>query len=151
MRHAKKRHKLGRTHSHRSATLAALAAALILHKRISTTLAKARAARVFVEPLITRARTDTTHNRRTVFSRLRDKYATTELFTEVAEAVGERAGGYTRIVRLGPRSGDGAEMAVLELVDFNESQVERYGARRRTRRGRRRRRRRRSAEAATEE
>ena len=137
MRHAKKRHKLGRTHSHRSATLAAIASALILHKRIRTTLAKAKAARVFVEPLITRARLDTMHNRRTVFSRLRDKYATTELFTEVAEAVGDRAGGYTRIVRMGPRGGDGAEMAVLELVDFNDSEVETYGARRRTRRGRR--------------
>ena len=139
MRHAKKRHKLGRTRAHRKALLASLASALVLHKRIRTTLAKAKATQVFVEPLITRARKDTPHNRRTVFGRLRDKHATTELFTGVAEAVGERPGGYTRVMRMGPRSGDGAEMALLELVDFNDSEVETYRAYRRTRRGRRRR------------
>lgn len=139
MRHGKKRHKLGRTRAHRKATLAALASALIKHKRIRTTVAKAKAMRSFVEPLITRSLTDSTHNRRHVFSRLRDKIAVTELFGEVADAVGSRKGGYTRIVRLGQRSGDGAEMAMIELVDYNESVVETpRPRRRRTRRGRRR-------------
>lgn len=147
MRHARKRHKLGRTSAHRKATLAALSGALILHKRIRTTLAKARATRIFVEPLITRSKEDTTHNRRSVFRHLRDKHATAELFSEVAERVGDRPGGYTRIVKLGQRSGDGAEMAVLELVDFNDSVVER----RRTRRRRTRRGGRRSAPAPREE
>ena len=135
MRHAKKGFKLGRTRAHRMATLAALSNALIANKRIRTTLTKARATRIFVEPLITRSKEDTTHNRRTVFSRLRNKYATTELFSDIAERVGERPGGYTRIVKLGQRSGDGAEMAALELVDYNDSVVEAPGdQRRRTRR-----------------
>lgn len=139
MRHAKRGFKLGRTSAHRKATLAALAGALIEHKQIRTTLTKAKAARRFIEPLITRAREDSTHNRRLVFSYLRNKYAVTELFDEVAERVGERPGGYTRIVRLGPRKGDGAEMAIIELVDYNESEpVDTSRKRRRTRRGSRR-------------
>ena len=140
MRHAKKGYKLGRTQAHRKATLAALSVALIKHKRIQTTITKAKAMRPFVEPLVARARVDTTHNRRTVFGRLRDKQAVTTLFGEIADAVGDRPGGYLRIVRLGQRSGDGAEMAMVELVDYNESVVvDPKAARRRTRRGRRRR------------
>ena len=139
MRHGKRGFKLGRTAAHRKATLAALSAALIEHKQIRTTLTKAKAARQFIEPLITRALDDTTHNRRLVFRYLRNKYAVTELFGEVAERVGDRSGGYTRIVRLGPRKGDGAEMAVIELVDYNESEPEdTTKKRRRTRRGSRR-------------
>ncbi len=138
MRHGKKGYKLGRTRAHRKATLAALSNALIKHKRIRTTITKAKAMRSFVEPLITRSRSDTMHNRREVFSQLRDKTAVTELFVEVAEAVGSRNGGYTRIVKLGQRSGDGAEVAMIELVDYNESSVETPKTRRRrTRRGRR--------------
>ena len=140
MRHTKRGYKLGRTASHRKATLSALVGALIRHKQIRTTLTKAKAARQFVEPLITRAREDTTHNRRLVFSHLQDKYAVTELFDEVAERVGDRPGGYTRIIKLGPRKGDGAEMAFMELVDYNESEaVVTRRRRRRTRRGTRRR------------
>ncbi len=140
MRHAKKGYKLSRTASHRKATLAALSGALIRHKRITTTLTKAKALRIYVEPLITRARADTTHNRREVFRHLMDKAAVTELFDAVSEKVGDRPGGYTRIVRLGQRQGDAAEMAVIELVDYNESVPEtRRSRRRRTRRGGRRR------------
>ena len=140
MRHRRKGFKLGRTAAHRKATLAALSSALIRHKRIRTTVTKAKALRPFIEPLITRARTDTMHNRRQVFRRLRDKVAVTTLFGEVAEMVGTRSGGYTRIVRLGQRSGDGAEMAMIELVDYNKSVEEAPApARRRTRRSRRRR------------
>ena len=136
MRHGKKGFKLGRTAAHRKATLAALSTALIEHKQIRTTLTKAKAARQYIEPLITRSRDDTTHNRRMVFRYLQNKYAVTELFDEVAERVGDRPGGYTRIVRLGPRKGDGAEMAIIELVDYNESEpVETTTKRRRTRRG----------------
>ncbi|MDE2835626.1 MAG: 50S ribosomal protein L17 [Bacteroidota bacterium] len=139
MRHGKRGFKLGRTSAHRKATLAALSAALIEHKQIRTTLTKAKAARQFIEPLITRALDDTTHNRRMVFRYLRDKYAVTELFDEVADRVGSRRGGYTRIVRMGPRKGDGAEMAIIELVDYNESEPEDITKRhRRTRRGRHR-------------
>ena len=147
MRHGKKGYKIGRTHAHRKATLAALSNALIRHKRIRTTITKAKAMRSFVEPLITRSRTDTTHNRRHVFRHLQDKASVTELFGEIATAVGDRTGGYTRIIRLGQRSGDGAEMAMIELVDYNESGVqEPKKRRRRTRRGRSRR-----AEQRTEE
>ncbi len=139
MRHGKKGYKLGRTHAHRKATLAALSNALIKHKRIRTTITKAKAMRSFIEPLISRSRSDTMHNRREVFRHLRDKAAVTELFVEIAEAVGNRNGGYTRIVKLGQRSGDGAEVAMIELVDYNESSVETPKTkRRRTRRGRRR-------------
>ena len=140
MRHAKKRYKLGRTASHRKATLSALSTALIRHKRITTTLTKAKALRVFVEPLITRARSDTTHNRREVFRHLMDKEAVTELFNEISVKVGDRPGGYTRVLRLGQRQGDAAEMAIIELVDYNESiPEESTPRRRRTRRSRRRR------------
>ena len=140
MRHAKKGYKLGRTASHRKATLSALSGALIRHKQITTTVAKAKALRLYIEPLITRAREDTTHNRREVFRHLMDKQAVTELFEEVAEKVGDRPGGYTRVLRLGQRSGDAAEMAIIELVDYNESEpTTRRSRRRPTRRGRRRR------------
>ncbi len=140
MRHAKKGYKLGRTASHRKATLSALSGALIRHKHITTTLTKAKSLRLYIEPLITRAREDTTHNRREVFRHLMDKQAVTELFEEIAEKVGDRPGGYTRVLRLGQRSGDAAEMAIIELVDYNESEpTTRRRRRRRTRRGRRRR------------
>lgn len=136
MRHQLKRHRIGRGRSHRNATLAALSSALIEHKHIRTTLAKAKALQVYVEPLITRAKQDTTHNRREVFRHLQNKYAVTELFGDISTRVGDRAGGYTRIVKLGPRPGDGAEMALIELVDYNESQPEREtSGSRRTRRG----------------
>ncbi len=135
MRHQKKVHKLGRTASHRKATLAALASALIEHKRIETTLPKARALRTFVEPLITRAKDDSTHSRREAFRHLRSKEAVKELFGEVASRVGERPGGYTRVVRLGQRQGDNAEMAVIELVDWNDVQPDGTGgSRKKTRR-----------------
>ena len=139
MRHAKKGFKLNRTASHRKATLAALSVALIQHKRITTTVTKAKALRIFVEPLITRARVDTTQNRRQVFRRLMDKHAVTELFEEISEKVGDRPGGYTRVVRIGQRQGDSAELAVIELVDYNDSNPEDQPSRRRTRRSRRRR------------
>ncbi|GIV57385.1 MAG: hypothetical protein KatS3mg042_0298 [Rhodothermaceae bacterium] len=141
MRHQRKGFKLGRTHSHRKATLAALSNALIRHKRITTTVTKAKALRQFVEPLINRAKHDTMHNRRQVFRRLQDKHAVKELFGEIAERIGDRNGGYTRIVKLGRRAGDAAELALIELVDYNDVRPEGSGgaARRRTRRGGRRR------------
>lgn len=136
MRHSKKRHKLGRTAPHRKATLAALSTSLIAHKRITTTVAKAKALRPFLEPLITRAKDDSQHNRRQVYRHLQDKQAVTTLFTEVAEQVGDRPGGYTRVVKLGRRSGDGAALAMIELVDYNDVKPdEGGGGRRRTRRG----------------
>ncbi|HLA63547.1 MAG TPA: 50S ribosomal protein L17 [Rhodothermales bacterium] len=139
MRHGKKVKKLGRTHAHRKATLAALSTALITHKRITTTLAKAKALRGFVEPVIHRAKEDTTHNRRQAFRRLgSDKEATKLLFGEIAEVLGDRPGGYTRVVKLGQRPGDAAEMAVIELVDFNDVKPEgASAAKRKTRRSRR--------------
>ena len=120
MRHSKKGFKLGRTSAHRKATLTALSTALIRHKRIETTLTKAKALRMHVEPIINRAKEDTTHNRREAFRALGDKYAVTELFTDVAGKIADRPGGYTRIVKLGQRAGDSAEMAVIELVDYND-------------------------------
>lgn len=120
MRHRKSFNHLGRTSSHRKAMLSNMATSLILHKRINTTLAKAKALRSYVEPLITKAKDDTTHSRRVVFSYLQDKYAVTELFREVSSKVGDRPGGYTRIIKLGNRLGDNADMAMIELVDFNE-------------------------------
>ena len=120
MRHGKKFNHLSRKTAHRKAMLANMSASLIEHKRINTTLAKAKALKQFVEPLVTKSKTDTTHNRRLVFSKLRDKYAVSELFREVAPKVGDRPGGYTRIIKLGNRLGDNAEMALIELVDFNE-------------------------------
>ena len=122
MRHRKKGKKLGRTSSHRKRTLQALSNALIENKRITTTVAKAKALRPFVEPLITRAKEDTQHNRRQVFRHLQSNDAIEELFSEVSERVGDRPGGYTRIIKLGQRSGDGAELAMIELVDYNDVQ-----------------------------
>ena len=120
MRHGKKHNHLGRTTSHRKAMLANMTCSLIEHKRINTTVAKAKALRVFAEPLITKSKSDTTHNRRIVFSYLRDKFAVTELFKEISVKVADRPGGYLRIIKLGNRQGDNAPMAMVELVDYNE-------------------------------
>ena len=120
MRHGKKINHLSRQTGHRKAMLANMACSLIEHKRINTTTAKAKALKQFVEPLITKSKEDSTHNRRMVFATLRNKYAVTELFREVAAKVGDRPGGYTRIIKLGNRLGDNADMAMIELVDFNE-------------------------------
>ncbi len=120
MRHGDKINNLGRTKAHRHALLNNLACQLIEHKRIVTTLAKAKSLRTFVEPLITKAKENTTHQRRIVFSYLQDKEAIKELFGTVVEKVGSRPGGYTRIIKLGTRVGDNAELAMIELVDFNE-------------------------------
>jgi len=124
MRHGKKFNHLGRTSTHRKSMLANMATSLILHKRITTTLAKAKALRQYVEPLITRSKEDTTHSRRVVFSYLESKEAVTELFREVSTKVADRPGGYTRILKLGQRLGDSAEMAIIELVDFNVNLLE---------------------------
>lgn len=120
MRHGKKFNHLGRKTAHRKAMLANMACSLIEHKRINTTEAKAKALRKFVEPLITKSKEDTTHNRRIVFSYLRNKYAVTELFREVSVKIADRPGGYVRIIKLGNRQGDNAPMAMVELVDYNE-------------------------------
>ena len=120
MRHGKKFNHLGRKSAHRKSMLANMACSLIEHKRINTTVAKAKALKQFVEPLITKSKDDTTHNRRIVFSRLRQKEAVTELFRDVATKVADRPGGYTRIIKLGNRLGDNADMAMIELVDYNE-------------------------------
>lgn len=120
MRHGKKFNHLGRTASHRSALLSNMACSLIEHKRINTTVAKAKALRVYVEPLLTKAKEDTTHNRRIVFSYLQNKEAVAELFRTVAPKIAERNGGYTRIIKTGFRPGDAADTALIELVDFNE-------------------------------
>ena len=120
MRHGDKIKNLGRTASHRRALLSNMACELITHKRIVTTLAKAKALRVYVEPLITKGKENTTHQRRVVFSYLQDKEAVAELFSNVAEKVGGRPGGYTRVIKLGLRHGDNAETAMIELVDFND-------------------------------
>ena len=119
MRHGKKFNHLGRTASHRKAMLSNMASSLITHKRINTTVAKAKELKKYVEPLVTRSKVDSTHNRRMVFSYLQDKVAVTELFREVAVKVGDRPGGYTRIIKTGNRLGDNAEMCMIELVDFN--------------------------------
>jgi large subunit ribosomal protein L17 len=119
MRHGKKVNHLGRTDSHRKAMLANMASSLITHKRIQTTLAKAKALRVYVEPLLTKSKSDTTHSRRTVFSYLQDKEAVTELFRDIAPKIASRPGGYTRIIKMENRLGDNAEMALIELVDYN--------------------------------
>ena len=121
MRHNKKFNHLGRTADHRKAMLANMAISLIMHKRITTTLAKAKALKMYVEPLITRSKTDTTTSRRVVFRYLQNKYAVTELFKEISAKVADRPGGYTRIIKLGIRKGDAAEMAFIELVDFDEN------------------------------
>ena len=120
MRHGKKFNHLGRKTAHRKAMLANMACSLIEHKRINTTVAKAKALRQYVEPMITKSKEDTTQNRRLVFSNLRNKYAVTELFRDVAVKVGDRPGGYVRIIKLGNRQGDNASMALVELVDYNE-------------------------------
>ena len=120
MRHRKKGNHLGRKTAHRKSMLANMACSLIEHKRINTTVAKAKALKQFVEPLVTKSKEDTTHNRRIVFSKLRQKEAVTELFRDVAVKVGDRPGGYTRIIKLGNRLGDNADMAMIELVDYNE-------------------------------
>ncbi len=120
MRHRKKNNNLGRKSAHRKSMLANMACSLIEHKRINTTVAKAKELRKFVDPLITKSKEDTTHNRRVVFSYLRDKYAVTELFREVSVKVADRPGGYVRIIKLGNRQGDNAPMAMVELVDYNE-------------------------------
>ncbi|EDM43843.1 50S ribosomal protein L17 [unidentified eubacterium SCB49] len=120
MRHGKKVNHLGRKTAHRKAMLANMACSLIEHKRINTTVAKAKALKSFVEPLITKSKEDTTHNRRIVMARLRQKETVTELFRDVAVKIGDRPGGYTRIIKLGNRLGDNADMAMIELVDYNE-------------------------------
>ena len=138
MRHRVKLNHLGRKSAHRKALLSHLASDLIKNKRIITTLAKAKALRVYVEPLITKSKSNTTHQRRTVFSYLQDKEAVTELFGEVSAKIGSRAGGYTRIIKLGARYGDAAEMALIELVDYNEiysNEQAAPGKKKRTRRG----------------
>jgi large subunit ribosomal protein L17 len=119
MRHGKKHNHLGRTTSHRKAMMGNMASSLILHKRITTTLAKAKALRVYIEPILTKGKDDTTHSRRTVFSYLQDKDAVTILFREIAEKIANRPGGYTRIIKMENRLGDNAEMALIELVDYN--------------------------------
>lgn len=134
MRHLKKGRKLGRTPAHRKATLSALSVALIKEHRIVTTVPKAKELRTFVEPLITKAKEDTSHNRRQVFSKLEDKAAVTHLFDEVAQKAMDRPGGYTRVVKLGYRSGDNAQMAVIELVDYNDIKPKDSKKKKRTRR-----------------
>ena len=120
MRHGKKFNHLGRQTAHRKAMLANMACSLIEHKRINTTVAKAKALKQFVEPMITKSKVDTTHNRRIVMAKLRQKDVVTELFRDVAVKIGDRPGGYTRIIKLGNRLGDNADMAMIELVDYNE-------------------------------
>ncbi len=123
MRHNCKDNKLSRTHAHREAMLANMASSLIMHKRINTTLAKAKVLRKYVEPLVTRSKNDTTHNRRMVFSYLQDKHAVSELFNGIAQKVATRNGGYTRILKTGFRLGDNAETCIIELVDYNENML----------------------------
>jgi large subunit ribosomal protein L17 len=138
MRHNKKFNHLGRKSAHRKAMLSNMANSLIFHKRIATTEAKAKALRMYVEPLITKAKNDTTHSRRTVFSFLKSKTAVAELFRDVAEKVGDRPGGYTRILKTGTRLGDSSDMCIIELVDYNESMLastEDKTKKRRSRRG----------------
>ena len=121
MRHGKKDNHLGRTASHRKAMLSNMASSLIIHKRIETTLAKAKELRKYVEPLLTRAKEDSTHNRRVIFSYLNDKESVKELFGTISDKIASRPGGYTRIIKLGTRLGDAAEVALVELVDFNDA------------------------------
>lgn len=140
MRHNKKFNHLGRKSAHRQAMLSNMASSLILHKRISTTVAKAKALRIYVEPLITKSKDDTTHARRVVFSYLQNKDAVSELFRDVSAKIADRPGGYTRILRTGNRLGDNAEMCIMELVDYNEAMLaskdeSQKGKKRRSRRG----------------
>ena len=134
MRHGKKFNHLSRTASHRAAMLSNMAVSLIKHKRITTTVAKAKALKVYVEPLITKSKKDTTNSRRVVFSKLQDKYAVTELFQEISQKVADRPGGYTRIIKTGFRANDGADMCFIELVDYDENMAKTKKATRRTRR-----------------
>ncbi len=139
MRHGKKFNHLGRKSAHRKAMLSNMASSLILHKRIHTTVAKAKALRVYVEPLINRSKDDSTHSRRVVFRYLQNKYAVSELFREVAQKVMDRPGGYTRILKTGARLGDAAEMCFIELVDYNENMLSSTGQKtKKVRRSRRR-------------
>ncbi|MBS1629444.1 MAG: 50S ribosomal protein L17 [Bacteroidetes bacterium] len=137
MRHGDKINNLGRTASHRKAMLSNMTCSLIAHKQITTTLAKAKALRVYAEPLITRCKVDNTHNRRIIFSYLQDKQAIQELFGVISDKVANRPGGYTRIIKLPRRLGDAADMALIELVDFNETYNAKDGAQKKTRRSRR--------------
>lgn len=153
MRHGKKINHLGRTASHRKAMLSNMASSLILEKRISTTVAKAKALRKYVEPLLTKAKSDTTHSRRTVFSYLQNKESVKELFSSVASKIAERAGGYTRIIKMGDvRLGDNADMCLIELVDFNTlySKDEKAGKATKTRRSRKSGKKEEGAEASAE-
>lgn len=143
MRHNKKFNHLGRTASHRNAMLSNMACSLIKHKRITTTVAKAKALKKFVEPLITKSKDDTTNSRRVVFSNLQDKQVVTELFKEISVKIADRPGGYTRIIKTGHRLGDNAEMCFIELVDYNENMAKEKVAKKATRT-------RRSKKAATE-
>ncbi len=136
MRHNKKFNHLGRTASHRASLLANMASSLIMHKRITTTLAKAKALKKYVEPLITRSKNDTTTSRRVVFRYLQDKYAVKELFGDVAAKVANRPGGYTRVIKLGTRQGDAASIAFIELVDFDENMAKTPKVEKKTRRSR---------------
>ena len=133
MRHNKSFNHLGRKKAHRDALLSNMTISLIMHKRIFTTLAKAKALRVYAEPLINRAKEDNTHNRRVVFSYLQNKYAVTELFREVAQKIAERNGGYTRIIKTGNRLGDNAKTCFIELVDYNENMMKEKAAKKATR------------------
>ena len=138
MRHGNKINHLGRTYSHRKAMLMNMGTSLLMHKRIQTTLAKAKELRVYIEPLMTKAKEDTTHNRRTVFASLRSKEAVTELFNNISGKIANRNGGYTRILKLGDnRAGDNAEMCIIELVDYNEGMLKdsKTATKKRTRRG----------------
>jgi large subunit ribosomal protein L17 len=137
MRHNKKINHLGRTASHRAAMLSNMACSLIKHKRIFTTVAKAKALRKYVEPIINKSKTDTTHSRREVFGSLQDKHTVTELFQEIAQKVADRPGGYTRILKTGNRLGDNAAMCFIELVDYNENMLkEKVAKKTKTRRSR---------------
>ena len=133
MKHNKKVNHLGRNTAHRTSMLANMATSLIMHKRIATTTAKAKALKVFVEPLITKSKDDTTTSRRVVFSKLRNKEAVTELFREISQKVANRPGGYTRILRTGFRQADAAEMCIIELVDYNENMLKETAAKKTTR------------------
>ncbi len=137
MRHNKKFNHLGRKSAHRKAMLSNMATSLLIHKRIKTTVAKAKALRLYVEPLITKSKTDSTHSRRVVFSYLRSKEAVTELFREISMKVADRPGGYTRIIKLGNRLGDNAEMCMIELVDYNEHMLSTKETKKKSRRSRR--------------
>ena len=136
MKHGKKKIHLGRKSAHRKSLLANLACSLIEHKRINTTLTKAKALKRFVEPIITKSKDDTTHKRRLTYKLLRNKYAVSDLFRYISPKISDRPGGYTRIIKLGNRLGDNAEMAMIELVDFNDTYSKEYVAKKYTRRGR---------------